>query len=68
MAIFALLANKFAPLNFSSVVGYPYHVASFHEWYEFFPRFSGNTDGRLDQHLKDFHECMEQLGIVFKDV
>jgi len=60
MAIPAFLANQFAPLDFTSIVGYPNHVPSFHEWNTYFPRFNGNTNRRPDQHLKDFHECMEQ--------
>jgi len=68
MALHAFLAKKFAPLDFSFVAGYLHHVPSVHEWYTYLPRFSGNTDRRSDQHLKDFHECMEQQGIVFEDV
>jgi len=68
MAILAFLANEFSALGFSSVVSYPLHVPSFLEWYPYMPKFSGNTNRRLDQHLKDFHECMEQLGVVFEDV
>ena len=67
MAIPAFLANQFSPLNFSSIAGYPNHVPSFHEWNTYLPRLSGNTDRRSDQHLKDFHECIEQHGIIFED-
>jgi len=68
MAIPAFLANKFATLDFSSNVGYPNHVPLVHEWSIDFPRFTGNTNRRMNQHLKDFHEYMEQLGIVFEYV
>jgi len=60
MAIPAFFANKFSPLDFSSIVGYPKHVPSFHEWNTHLPRFSENTDRRSDQHLKNFHECTEK--------
>ncbi len=68
MAIPEFLANKFAPLYFSSIVGYLNQVPSFHEWNTYLPRFSGDTDRRPDQHLEDFHECMEHEGIFLEDV
>ena len=68
MAMPAFLAKKFAPLDFSSIVGYPNHVPSFHEWNTYFPRFSENLERRLHQHLKDSHECMEQQGILLEDL
>lgn len=68
MVIPSFLANTFSPLDFSFFTVYPHHVPSVHECYTYFPSFSGNTDRRPDQHLKDFHECTEQLGIVFRDV
>jgi len=68
MAIPTILANKFTPLDLSSIVGSPHHVPSFHEWDSYSPRFSGNIERRPDQHLKEFHECMEKQGIFFEDV
>lgn len=67
MALPTFLANKFSPLDFSSIASYPNHVPSFHEWNASLPRFSGNIDKRSDQQLMDFHECMEQQGIIFED-
>ena len=52
---------EFSPLYISSTVGYPNHVPDFHEWHTIFPKFSGYTHKRSNQHLKYFHECMEQL-------
>ena len=34
----------------------------------YFPRFSGGTDRKPNQHLKEFHKCMEQQGIFLEDV
>lgn len=34
----------------------------------YLPIFSGNSERRTNQHLKDFHECMEQQGILLEDV
>lgn len=56
MDIPTFMANKFAPLDFSSVAIYPHHVPTFREWYTYLPRFSGNTDRSLEQNLEDFHE------------
>lgn len=58
MVIPAFMANKFSPLDFSSIVFYPNHVPLFHEWDTYLPRFSGNTERRPEKHLKEFHECM----------
>lgn len=68
MAHLAFLANKVFPLYFSFIIGYPHHVPPFQEWSAYFPRFNGNANGSLNQHLKDFHECMKQHGIVHEDV
>lgn len=68
MAIPAFLVNKFAPLYLSSIVGSPNHVPSFHELDSYFPRFSGSTKRRPNQHLEQFHECMKQQGIFLEDV
>lgn len=66
MGIPTFLANKFSPLDFSSIAGYPNHVPSFHEWNTYLPRSSGNKDRTPNQHLKDFHECMEQQTFFLK--
>jgi len=42
MAITAFLVNKFSPLDFIAITGYPHHMPTFHEWNEYLPRFSGN--------------------------
>jgi len=54
MAIPAFLANKFAPLDLSSIDGYPNHVPVFHEWNTSFPRFDGNTARSLTNISKNF--------------
>lgn len=68
MAILEFLANKFSPLDFPSITGYPNHVPPFHEWNTYLPRFKGNTYTRPYQHLKYFHECMERHNISLEDV
>jgi len=68
MVIPAFLENKFAPLDFSSIAGYPNLVPSICEWYIYWPSFSGNIDRISYHHVEDFHECVEQLGISFEYV
>jgi len=41
MALPAFLTNRFAPLDFSSISGFPNHVSSYHEWNTYFARLSG---------------------------
>ena len=68
MAIPTFLANKFSPLDFSSITSYPNCVPFFCEWDTYLPKFSGNIERRLDHHLTDFNECMEQQGISLEYV
>jgi len=68
MALPTFLAKQFAPLDIYSIAGYPNHVPACHQWNSYFPRSSGNTERRPNQHLKDFHVCMEQQGIFLEEV
>ena len=45
MAMEAILAKRFSPLNFSAIVGYPHHVPQIDEWQDLLPRFyEGEND------------------------
>lgn len=68
MALPAFMANQFPPLDFFSIVGCPNHVPPYREWNIYLPKFNENSEKRPDQHLKDFHECMEERGILLEDV
>jgi hypothetical protein len=39
MAMKAILARRFAPLNFSAIDGYPHLVPQIDEWQDLLPRF-----------------------------
>lgn len=42
-------------------------MSTFHEWNEYLGRFNKDGDEHLAQHLKEFHECIEQHGITYED-
>ena len=64
----AILAQRFSPLNFSDVPGFPNAVPIMDEWGDFLPQFREKKDDNLPAHLLRFHEVMYQLGINHKDV
>jgi len=68
MVVPANLANKFSQLDFTGIPGHPHLMPTFHEWNEYLPRFSGNADESMVEHLRSFHVCMEQQSIVHQDV
>ena len=60
-AFAALLAQRFAPLDFSSVPGFPHLVPDMFEWGDFLPVFKEEKeDNPVEHHLK-FHECIDLL-------
>lgn len=67
MAISTFLVNKFGPLYFTRIAGYPHYMPPFHEWNENLSRFSGNEYEDPVYHLQEFHECMEQQSIICED-
>jgi hypothetical protein len=67
-AMEAILARGFAPLNFSSISGFPNPVPHLLEWGDLLPVFREEIDDDLAQHLVNFHQCMEQLNLHQEDV
>ena len=64
----AIVAWRFAPLDFSVVPGFPHLVPSMTEWGYFFPIFRERTEDILADHLIKFHECMNLLDLQHKNV
>ena len=64
----ALLAQRFAPLDFSSVPGFPHPVPNMSEWGDFLPIFKERKEDNPAEHLLKFHECMELLNLQHEDV
>jgi hypothetical protein len=55
MAMEAILSKRFAPFNFSAIVGYPHPVPLVDEWQDLLPRFyEGKNDNPLE-HVIEFH-------------
>jgi hypothetical protein len=67
-AFASLLARRFAPLDFSSVPGFPHPVPDMSEWGDFLPVFREEKDDNPAEHLLKFHECMELLNLQHEDV
>ena len=59
----AILAQRFAPFNFSVVPSFPNIVPTIDEWGDYFPRFRENKYDNPTNHLLEFHEFMHQLVI-----
>jgi hypothetical protein len=68
MSMKAILAQRFAPLNFSVVPGFPNPAPSFSEWAYFLPIFSEKDEDNLAHHVIKFHQYMDQLNIHHEDV
>jgi hypothetical protein len=67
MAMEAILARRFAPLNFSVVPGFPNPAPSFSECADFLPIFSRKDEDNPAQHLVKFHQCIDQLDVYHED-
>jgi hypothetical protein len=67
-AFAALLAQRFAPLDFSTVPGFPHPVPSIDIWGDHLPRFAEKKGDNPSDHLIRFHQCMIQLDINHEDV
>jgi hypothetical protein len=67
-AFAALLARRFAPLDFSTVPGFPHPVPSIDIWGDHLPRFAEKKEDNPSDHLIRFHQCMIQLDIYHEDV
>jgi hypothetical protein len=67
-AFASLLARRFAPLDFSSVPGFPHPVPNISEWGDFLPIFKESKEDNPAEHLLKFHECMDLLDLPHEDV
>ena len=68
MALPAFLLHKFDPFDFTGITGYPYDMPAFYVQNEYLPKFSRKEYEDPAQHLQEFHERMEQRGIIHEDV
>ena len=49
MAMKAILAKRFTPLNFSAIDGYPHPMPQIDEWQDLMPRFyEGENDNPVE--------------------
>jgi hypothetical protein len=63
-----ILAQRFAPFNFSAIPGFSNVVPSLDEWSNYLPIFRERKEEDPTQHLRDFHELMHQWEIHHEDV
>jgi hypothetical protein len=66
MTMEAILARRFSPLNFSSIVGYPHLVPQIDEWQDLLPRFYEGENDSPVEHVLEFHALMQHLDIHMK--
>ena len=62
------MARRFAPLEFSTVLGFPHLVPSMTKWGDFLPIFRERREDNPADHLIKFHECMYLLDLQHEDV
>jgi hypothetical protein len=60
-AMEAILAWRFAPFNFSAIVGFPNDVPTIDIWGDCLPWFREKDEDNPTLHLIEFHQCMDQL-------
>jgi hypothetical protein len=63
-----ILAQRYAPFNFSFVPGFPNVVPTPNEWGDYLPIFRERKEDNPAQHLLEFHELMHQWEIHHEDV
>jgi hypothetical protein len=59
MAMKAILASRFSPLNFSTIDDYPHLVPLIDEWKDLLPIFYEGEDDSLVDHVQEFHALMQ---------
>jgi hypothetical protein len=64
----AILARRFAPFDFSAILGFPNLVTHIAECSYFLPIFREKDEDNHAQHLIKFHQYMNQLDIHHEDV
>jgi hypothetical protein len=68
MAMEDIMSKRFAPLNFSAMVGYPHPVPQIDEWQDLLPRFYEDENDSPLEHVLGFHDLMQQLDIQHKEI
>lgn len=63
----AILAQRFSPLNFLAIPGFPNPSPSFTNCAYFHPIFCGDVGDNPTQHLIQFHWCIDRLNIYHED-
>jgi hypothetical protein len=63
-----IVAQRFAPFNFSTILGFPNVVPSPDEWGNYFSIFREHEEDNPTQHICEFHELMHQWEIHHEDV
>ena len=58
MAMKAILAKRFAPLDFSAIEDYPHTVPLIDEWKDLLPIFYEGKDDIPVEHVHEFHNLM----------
>ena len=66
-AFAAILAQRFSPLNFSAIHGFPNLVPSTNEWQHRLLRFRGDEYEHPAKYLIGFHELMHLLDVFHED-
>ena len=64
----AIVAQRFAPLEFSAVIGFPHSLPNMSEWGDLLPIFQERKEDIPVDHLIKFHECMNLLDLQHEDV
>ena len=64
----ALLAWRFALLDFSSISGFPHPVPDISEWGDFLHAFKEEEEDNPAEQLLKFHECMDILDRQHEEV
>jgi hypothetical protein len=64
----AIVAARFAPLNFVDIDSFPNVVPAMDIWGDYLPRFRERKEDNPSDHLIRFHQCMAQLNIHQEDV
>ena len=67
-AFASLLARRFAPLDFSSVPGFPHQVPDISVSGDFLLVFKEKEEDNPTEHLLNFHKCMDILDQQHEDV
>jgi hypothetical protein len=68
MAMKAILARGFAPLNCLAIYGYPHPVPQIDEWEDLLPIFYKVENDNPIEHVHEFHVLMQPLDIHHEDI